>query len=195
MRRTGSLQGAFRVEAWWTRARTLLASGLLAAALAGCAAGGPGLLPRGAGDSYFSTVAEPRQVPDFRFVDAAGREASLAEFRGRPVLLNLWAPWCPPCRSEMRALDALAGRRNGIGVEVLAVSLDRGGVGTEGFKDLKAYAAPAGRAARAFGPGGIPTTLLIDAEGREIARALGPRPWDRPSATAEILRRLGRGDD
>ena len=66
----------------------------------------------------------PFRVPDLTFKDAAGRERTLAEWRGRTVLLNLWATWCVPCRKEMPALDALQGELGGPNFEVVAVNID-----------------------------------------------------------------------
>lgn len=69
----------------------------------------------------------PRPVPVIRFQDGTGREMSLADFRGRTVLLNLWATWCPPCRKEMPSLDRLQSALGGLDFEVVALSIDHEG--------------------------------------------------------------------
>jgi thiol-disulfide isomerase/thioredoxin len=138
-------------------------------------------------------------VPDLRFVDAAGRQRSLAEFRGRAVLLNLWAPWCEPCRAELDSLDGLEARLGGPDFEVVALSLDPNGPeGVQRFyarhavRTLGVYVDPNGAALRALKTRGIPTTLLLDKEGREVGRTLGAATWDEPAVVREIERRLGR---
>ncbi|GGG52426.1 hypothetical protein GCM10010964_44490 [Caldovatus sediminis] len=143
-------------------------------------------------------VDPPRPVPELRFVRGDGRAAALGEFRGRAVLLNLWATWCVPCRVEMPALDRLQAALGGAEFEVVALSLDRGGPPAVeafyrevGLRALGAYADPTGEASRALGAVGIPTTLLIDREGREVARKIGPAEWDGPEMVGAIRRHLG----
>lgn len=149
------------------------------------------------GRQAFLDRAQPRVLPDVQFVDAEGRERSLADFRGKGVLLNLWAPWCGPCRDEMPALDRLAGGLGGPDLEVVALSLDKRGLPAAaafhdslGLDALEPYADTARQAVYLLGPRGLPTTLLIDADGREVARALGARRWDDPGVIGEIRRRL-----
>ena len=115
------------------------------------------------------------------------------------MLLNLWATWCVPCREEMPALDRLQARLGGPGFEVVALSGDKKGVpAVQGFyaelglTSLAIYADSTTGATRALGAPGIPTTLLIDAQGRELGRALGAKRWDDPQVVEEIERRLGR---
>ena len=129
-----------------------------------------------------------------------GRPRTIAEFRGKLVLLNLWATWCVPCRKEMPALDRVQASLGGPDFEVVALSLDRKGLPAVqafyaelGLKALAIYAADgSGRTAGKISAPGLPTTLLVDAQGNEIGRAVGPREWDSPAAMAEIERRLGR---
>src|SRR5262245_4037179 len=138
------------------------------------------LAPLARGEVAAFAVADPsRRLPDLAFRDAAGAERHLSDWRGRTVLLNLWATWCVPCRKEMPALEALEGKLGGPGFEVVAVNIDtRDGdkprawlkeVGIDQlgyyadqtakvFQDLKTI----GRAA------GMPTTLLVDPAGCEI---------------------------
>lgn len=139
----------------------------------------------------------PRALPEIRFADAAGHAMTLADFRGRVALLNLWATWCVPCRKEMPTLDRLEARLGGKDFIVVPLSIDRAGAPAVrkfyrglGVKNLGIYADPSGRAAFALGALGIPTTLLIDRQGREIARKVGPAVWDSPSMVSLIRRRL-----
>jgi len=136
-------------------------------------------------------------VPNLRFIDGAGAPRSLADFRGRVVLLNLWATWCAPCRQEMPALDRLQKALGGPGFEVLALSLDRGGLAAvNGFfkeldvRSLQPYVDQNGDALAKLGSMGIPLTMLIDRDGRELWRVLGVREWDQPAEVDRIRSHL-----
>lgn len=137
----------------------------------------------------------PVPVPDLAFMDGEGRLLSSADFRGRTILLNIWATWCVPCRAEMPALDRLQAELGGPNFEVVALSVDRGGVDAVGafydqigIANLAVYLDPPNTSSRALGVVGIPTTLLIDRDGREIGRAIGPLEWDS-SETIDLIRR------
>ena len=141
----------------------------------------------------FRVHAAPRPVPDIAFEDGQGRKRALAEFRDKVVLLNVWATWCVPCREEMPALDRVQQKLGGPGFEVLALSIDSGGaVAVENFYDeigiraLAIYVDPSMRATGTLGAVGIPTTLLVDRQGREIGRRTGPAQWDGPEAVRMI---------
>jgi len=125
------------------------------------------------------------------FTDGQGRERSLEEWRGMVVLLNVWATWCVSCREEMPRLDTVQARLGGPEFEVIALSTD--GAGLErvrrfydeiGIAHLGIYNEATMRASWAVGAIGLPTTILIDREGREIARLIGPAVWDRPESIA-----------
>jgi thiol-disulfide isomerase/thioredoxin len=131
----------------------------------------------------------PEPLPEFNFQDATGRERTLGDWRGKLVLLNLWATWCVPCRKEMPALDRLQAEMGSDRFEVVAVSVDRTGLqGARKFLDetkaarLALYADPSARLASTLRAVGLPATLLIDAEGREVGRLLGPAEWDSDDA-------------
>jgi thiol-disulfide isomerase/thioredoxin len=133
--------------------------------------------------------AAPVDLPEVKFEDAAGRERTLAEWKGKVVLLNLWATWCLPCRKEMPALDRLQQELGSEAFEVVALSVDRAGLGgARKFLDeakvgkLALYADPTARMANTLRAAGLPATLLIDREGREIGRLLGPAQWDGEDA-------------
>ena len=127
----------------------------------------------------------PLETPPITFQAGSGRELVLDDFRGRVVLLNLWATWCAPCRAEMPTLDNLQAILGGADFEVLALSLDQGGVQDVerfyrdlGLRHLSIYVDPTTRAQRELRVFGLPTTLLIDAEGFELGRLIGPTDWD-----------------
>ena len=114
-------------------------------------------------------------VPDVAFADEAGAPVALAGFRGRGVVLNFWATWCPPCVKEMPSLDRARAALGGKGIDVLAVSNDRGGAEIvrafyreTGVAHLPVLTDSAMKAARRFGVQGLPTTGLIDARGRVL---------------------------
>lgn len=144
--------------------------------------------------------SEPKPLPKITFEDAGGAERSLADFRGQVVVLNLWATWCAPCRKEMPSLDRLQAKYGkGDDLEVVALALDRGDIDKikvffehVGVAHLEIYRDPEMRASRQLRARGVPTTLVIDREGREIGRVIGPTEWDSEEALA-VLRRAMAG--
>ena len=145
----------------------------------------------------FEAHPAPRPLAPLKFGDEHGTSLSLTAFRGRTVLLNVWATWCPPCREEMPALDRLQGELGGPDFEVVAVSIDVQGLPVVrpffkqvGITRLRAYLDSHNEAEAAFASLGIPITLLIDREGREIARKRGPATWDDPRVVQTIRRQL-----
>lgn len=147
--------------------------------------------------SGFAFPTSPSAVPDLAFVDGSGGRHTLAEFRGRPVILNIWATWCVPCRKEMPTLDHLQAELAGTGALVLPLSIDHQGPVVVrafykklGLKSLGIYVDAENAASKALGVVGIPTTLLIDRQGREIGRKIGPAAWDSPAIVALIRDRL-----
>ena len=135
----------------------------------------------------------PVPVPDISFVDETGARRSLADFDGKVVLLNIWATWCIPCRTEMPTLDRLQVALGGPDFEVVALSIDRGGpqVVREffdeiGIQHLAINIDASSRAAFALGAVGLPATLLIDRDGMEIGRLIGPAEWDAPEMVALV---------
>jgi thiol-disulfide isomerase/thioredoxin len=129
------------------------------------------------------------RLPDLKFVDRDGRQRVLADWTGKVVLLNLWATWCAPCRKEMPALDRLQKDLGSNLFEVVAVNVDRSGVGGARkflqqlkLESLSLYADPSARMVVDLKAVGLPTTLLVDKEGREIGRFIGPAAWDSADA-------------
>jgi thiol-disulfide isomerase/thioredoxin len=149
-----------------------------------------------------STLEAPRQAPNLAFKDAAGATRTLADWRGRAVLFNLWATWCVPCRKEMPALDALQGRLGGPRFDVVAVNIDtrdpekpKAWLKEVGVNRLAYYADPSAKAfqdlklaGQAFG---MPTTLLIDAGGCEVGTLAGPAEWASDDAVKLINALVG----
>lgn len=130
-------------------------------------------------------------APDALFQDPAGEPASIPQFAGRAVLLNLWATWCAPCVVEMPALDALAAREKNI--IVLAVSQDLNGqedvqvfFADRNFRKLQPNIDPELTLMRRLGINTLPTTILYDASGREIWRIRGMADWQGQSAARLI---------
>lgn len=135
----------------------------------------------------------PLDLAAISFEDANGATRSLADFKGKTVLLNLWATWCGPCRKEMPSLDRLQKEMGSDTFEVVALSLDRAGreAAAKFFADikvehLKLYIDSTMKAGNALRALGMPTTLLIDKDGREVGRLPGPAEWDTPAAKAII---------
>jgi thiol-disulfide isomerase/thioredoxin len=144
----------------------------------------------------FRALDNPVPAPEIAFKDAADRALTLADFRGRLVVLNFWATWCAPCVEEMPALERLHAAVSGEGIEVVALSVDRGGMRQVGpffeahaLKSLPVYLDPPGASMRAFALRGLPTTVVIDPQGRETGRLEGAAAWDSKDALA-LLRAL-----
>lgn len=170
-----------------------------AAAPAGSRAAG-GLPPIGGTVANFTPFDPLRPAPEVAFADVDGAAIGFADFRGKVVLLNLWATWCLPCIQEMPALDRLQAQLGGEGLEVVALSQDREGVPTVvrfyekyDFGNLAIYVDPKGEVARAFEVGVLPTSLLIDREGRVVGQLIGAAEWDAPEAKALIRHYLRAG--
>lgn len=141
----------------------------------------------------FSFFDQPRVLPELRFVDGEGHSLSFADFRGRAILLNIWATWCVPCRKEMPALDRLQAAIDKSELLVLPLSIDRQGPPVVkqfyqelGLKSLGIYVDQSGKASGALNAVGVPTTLLVDRDGRELGRKVGPAEWDSPEMIALI---------
>jgi thiol-disulfide isomerase/thioredoxin len=139
----------------------------------------------------------PNALPELRFEDANGKALTLTDFRGRAILLNIWATWCGPCRKEMPALDRLQEKLGSPSFQVIALSIDSGGLDRVrpffdkiGIKNLTIYLDRSSAAMIALEIIGVPTTLLIDREGKEIRRWVGPAEWDSVEIQSLIRRQL-----
>jgi thiol-disulfide isomerase/thioredoxin len=117
-------------------------------------------------------------------------ETTLARFRGSVTLVNFWATWCVPCVKEMPSLDRLAARLGPEGLTVLPISQDRDPAVIQPFYVARHLTAlgrwhdPGGALAQAFAVPGLPTTFLLDRDGRVVGLLLGPAEWDSPEAVA-----------
>jgi thiol-disulfide isomerase/thioredoxin len=147
----------------------------------------------------FVVHESPRPLPDIEFENGQGVAMSLADFRGKVVLLNIWATWCAPCRREMPTLERLQAELGGPDFEVLALSLDRKGLPVVkefyeelDLQELATYVDESGAAQRALNVLGLPTTLLLDRAGNEIGRLLGPAEWDSPEMVGFLREYLKR---
>ncbi len=194
----------------------LALAGVAAALLYGTGAGGNSgacaasrptaarLAPFAKGEvAAMSVRPDPGALPNLSFAKPDGAPVTLADFRGRKVLLNLWATWCAPCRKEMPALDALQAQLGGADFEVVSINIDQRGADRPakflddiGVARLVRYADPSARvfsdlksAGKAFG---MPTTILIDANGCELANLAGPAEWASGDAVAFVKAALGR---
>jgi thiol-disulfide isomerase/thioredoxin len=148
-------------------------------------------------------ATRPLQLPDLAFVDASGATKKLSDWRGRTVLVNLWATWCVPCRKEMPALDALQAKLGAGDFEVVAVNIDTRDLDKpktfyeeEGLRRLAFYSDAKARVfqeLKAVGRAlGMPTTVLVDGHGCEIASLAGPAEWASEDAVRLISAALGR---
>ena len=150
-----------------------------------------------------NVAKSPLKVPNLAFEDGAGKKLTLADFKGKTVLLNLWATWCVPCRKEMPTLDALEQKLGSPDFQVVAVNIDtrdaekpKAFLKEIGVKGLAYYADPSAKSfqdlkavGRAFG---MPTTLLVDRSGCEIGTIAGPAEWASDDAVKMIKAALGK---
>ena len=127
---------------------------------------------------------DPTPVPDTSFTDPEGGTHSLADYRGKVVLLNFWATWCAPCREEMPSLDALQAELGGDDFQVVAIAAGHNPApAIEKFlteakiTNLPVLLDPRQGLARGMGVMGMPVTILIDRDGNEIARLIGGADW------------------
>ncbi|HWP16052.1 MAG TPA: TlpA disulfide reductase family protein [Xanthobacteraceae bacterium] len=190
------------------RSRAIIAAAAVAAVVTGAAIYGIGamqrnvdpactpsaelakrLAPLARGEVAAINIAtEPQKLPDLTFKDASGEPRKLADFKGRTVLLNLWATWCVPCRKEMPALDALQTKLGDDKFQVVAVNIDtrnlekpKAWLDEIGIKGLGYFADPSAKVfqdLKAIGKAlGMPTTLLVDPQGCELGVLAGPAEW------------------
>ncbi len=140
-----------------------------------------------------------KSAPDVSFTDPDGKPVTLAAFKGKPVLLNLWATWCGPCVVEMPTLDALAVREKERLV-VLTVSQDIQGLekvkpffDAKGFKQIAPFMDPENNLGFSYMTGVMPTTVLYDAAGKEVWRMIGGMDWNGSRASALMEETLAKG--
>ena len=160
--------------------------------------------PLARGDVAAVQVAKtPKLLPTLAFNDAAGKPTTLADLRGKTVLLNLWATWCAPCRQEMPALDALQGKLGGDDFQVVAVNIDtrnldkpKQWLADNKVSRLAYHADPSAKIfqelktiGKAFG---MPTTIIVDRKGCELASLAGPAEWSSEDALKLLTTAKGK---
>ena len=174
--------------------RIIFTAGILVAIIAVAAVA---LLWERAQDDSPTGLSKTTAPIELRFTDAAGNERSLADFRGKALVVNLWATWCVPCRKEMPTLDRLQATLGGADFQVVTLSVDRGGAAVVtrffaniGVTNLPVYLADMAAVKSSVGLFGLPTTILVDRDGREVSRLVGPAEWDSLEMVADIRRQL-----
>jgi thiol-disulfide isomerase/thioredoxin len=148
----------------------------------------------------FSMHSAPRPMPPLVFSGGDGRTVRLKDFRGKVIVLNLWATWCAPCRKEMPSLDRLQSRSGGKDFEVVALSVDFAGLQAVrkfyqdfGINHLRLFVDPSSQVLDQVKVLGLPATLLIDRDGREIGRLVGAAEWDSPEMLRLFRGLIGQG--
>ena len=141
----------------------------------------------------FTLHDEPRPFRDKTFQNADGEEIDLHSFDGGVTLVNFWATWCPPCRAELPGMDRLQSALADDGLEIVAISLDRGGLKKAGgfwkkagFKAMPLFADPDKDLAQQMGVIGLPVTAILGPDGREIGRIIGEAEWDSDEVKAML---------
>ena len=141
----------------------------------------------------FVKHAEPKDVPPLTFLDGAGAAHDNGVFKGKVTLLNLWATWCAPCRKEMPELAKLQRELGGADFQVVELSEDLKGYEAStaflkqvGAENLTLFADDKAKALDALVAPGLPVTLLLNRDGKEVGRLLGPAPWSSDEAKAII---------
>jgi thiol-disulfide isomerase/thioredoxin len=144
----------------------------------------------------FIPAASPQPAPAISFTDTGGKPVALADFKGKLVLLNLWATWCEPCLKEMPSLAALQARL-GPALTIVAVSEDRGGaevvepfVTKLSLDKLQIYLDPKSAALHAFAARGLPTSFVIDGDGKVLGEVEGGADWDSDAMRAALAKLL-----
>jgi thiol-disulfide isomerase/thioredoxin len=184
----------------------ILGAGALGALVYGQAAAGGGATGAARAGLAAETLGEftpldvPRPAPDVSFSTRDGETLRLRDFRGHVVLVNLWATWCAPCVQEMPSLDRLQAKL-GDDLTILAISEDRRGAAAVdpfmtrvGLKSLATYLDPDTKATHAFGVDALPTSFLIDRDGRILGYLEGGAQWDSAAMVA-LLRRYATPSD
>ena len=144
------------------------------------------LKERGARSRFIRPLQEGRPAPDFTFPDLDARKVSLSDFRGKVVLVNIWATWCPPCRDEMPSMQKLYERFMGEHFEILAVSIDADGREAVApfIKQMNltfpALLDPKEKIRSLYGITGVPESFIVDREGILVNKVIGPMDWSSP---------------
>jgi len=146
----------------------------------------------------FFVFPTPEPLPPFSVKTLAGADAGVDALAGKVALLNFWATWCPPCRTEMPSIQALHEKMRGAAFEIMAISVAEKPAVVRDFLTSSPYSFPmyldeSGEASAPFAGRGIPTTFVLDKQGRAIAAVIGARSYDGPEVVAlftELAERL-----
>jgi thiol-disulfide isomerase/thioredoxin len=146
----------------------------------------------------FQLSGQPKPLPELGFTDADDKPLKLADYKGKAVLLNFWATWCPPCVKEMPSLDRLQGQIGKDKFVILPLSLDgpsRPKVAPfyqdKNLTNLEVYFDKGRKAMQALDVSILPTSILVDAEGRELGRLEGEADWTQPEALVLMKAAIG----
>jgi len=144
----------------------------------------------GAPDKSAATAAaEGSMAPDFKVKDLQGKEVSLSGLKGKVVLVNFWATWCPPCKEEIPSMMKLNRTMEGKPFQMLAISIDEGGkADVESYfkssgNTLPAYLDSDGAISKVYGVTGVPETFVVDKSGKVQKKIVGGLDWN----SAEVL--------
>jgi len=138
-------------------------------------------------------VEQPFAAPDFTLESDNGKQFHLADFRGQVVLINFWATWCPPCRREMPSMERMWQKIKGKGVQVLAVNVGEDADTIFEFRGSYPVSFPLlmdkdGSVVKDYPVTGLPTTYIVDPQGKVIFRAVGSREWDDSALYGQLLK-------
>lgn len=167
---------------------------LIVLAFVGCSKGNE----RGKAPASATKAIEGAVAPDFTVRDLAGKEVKLSELRGKVVLVNFWATWCPPCREEIPSMVKLNQTMAGKPFQMLAISIDEGGKGAiEQFfansgQSLPAYLDGEQKVAGLYGTTGVPETFVVDKKGVILKKVIGGMDWSAPEVIGYLNGLLGQ---
>lgn len=147
--------------------------------------------------SNLTPLPKPLSAPDFSLEDMDGQLHRLSELRGRVVIINFWATWCPPCREEMPSMQRAWQALHDKGVVLLAVNVGEDMESVFRFSGSMDIGFPLlldsdSKVADAWPVKGLPSTFVVDRQGRIVYRAIGGRAWDAPEILSTVLALAGR---
>lgn len=138
-------------------------------------------------------VAKGQAAPDFTLSDSSGKSVTLSDLRGKVVLVNFWATWCPPCRQEMPSMEELYRKVKGSGVELLAINVEENGKqAVEAFIEHNPHSFPIlldpeGRAQQLYNVNKFPETFVVDKNGIVAEHVIGAINWMQPNIVEYLL--------
>ncbi len=145
-----------------------------------------------AGRTAITPIDEKPPAPDFKLKDMDGNEVSLQSLRGKPVIVNFWATWCPPCREEIPAMNRAWQKIKDKGVAMIAIDVGEDEDTVFEFQanytmDFTILLDESGQEIKKWPVRGVPTTFILDPQGRMVYRAAGAREWDNDELLQKIL--------